>query len=214
MKSKQIFNPMTGLTSIGPSTKKQSKISEELDLNFNQEQVAKKIIISPVVALDKKVPQKSMSKSSSKKSGKKRAPKKYSHPNITKEKLSNKSVVTEIANKEMLLDKSAGKVFSGPIQSTKVLDEDCKENMTPQQKAANRFTISNVNMKNVERSGIILEDKNEYSDDSSDEDSSEEKSVSSLQTKEKPRDSVSDDDLDDNYLPPPLNLLNGKNTSE
>jgi hypothetical protein len=128
MKSKQIFNPMTGLTSIGLSTKKQSKISEELDLNFNQEQVAKKIIVSPVVALDKRVPQKSMSKSSSKKSdkkkGQKRAPKKYSHPNITKDKLSNKSLVTEIANKEMLLDKSAAKVFSGPIKSTKALNKD------------------------------------------------------------------------------------------
>lgn len=210
---------MTGLTSIGLSTKKQSKISEELDLNFNQEQVAKKIIISPVVALDKRVPQKSMSKSSSKKSGKKkgqkREPKKYSHPNITREKLSNKSVVAEIANKEMLLDKSAGKVISGPIQSSKVLDDDWKEKLSAQQKAANRFTISNINMKDVERSGIILEDKNEYSENSSDDDSSEAKSVSSLQTKEKQHESVSDnDELDGDYLPAPLALLGQKNVSE
>jgi hypothetical protein len=70
-------------------------------------------------------------------------------------------------------------------------------------------------MKDIEKSGIILEDKNEYSDGSSDDESSSEaKSVSSLQTKEKKRDSVSDDDINDDYLPPPLALLGQKNISE
>lgn len=114
-KSKQIFNPNTGYTSVGLSTKKESKLTEDLENSINREALPKKFGTSPAIALDKRTPQNKTtskasknSKKSNKKKGVKRVPKKYTRPNFTKEKLSNKSLVTDKnMGKESLLEEGA-----------------------------------------------------------------------------------------------------------
>jgi hypothetical protein len=192
---------MTGLTSIGLSSKKQSKFSEDLELMIHQEQLPPKVHPSPVIALDKKVPQKSTSKASSKKSNKKkgakRVPKKYTKPNLSKEKLSNKSLITEkLEEKDSLLESEVPKPHS-QLNKHQGKDEGKEERKTPQRlpKTTSRFTTVGVKLAEIEKHGIIIEDQNESCDNSSD-DSNSEDSVSSIEQ----RDDISD--IDDDYTPP------------
>lgn len=147
----------TGTTSVGIlSTKKQSKAGEDLDFGFQSDYHSKKVIKpSPQVALNKRrIPRKEpskASKSSSKKSNKKRrVPKKYVKPNMTREKVSNKSLVNnDTGNKDLL--SSAKEDRRQSIQS---------ELKKPTgNKASARFTITKDKI--LARQGIIEEDQNE-----------------------------------------------------
>lgn len=189
MKSKQLFNPVTGITSIGvTSYKKMSKLSEDIEKSLNPETIIKKEIPSPAVALNKRVPQKSTSKSSSKKSSKKkkekRVPRKYEKPNITKSKLSNRSVHDNVDKKEPLLEQEPVASSKHKSNTNMCLENLGKSKSVPKsgaQKAASRFTAGNIDLKDLEKHGIILEDQNESCDNSSsDEDNLDHSKVTDI----------------------------------
>jgi hypothetical protein len=181
------------------TTKMQSKISEDVVTNFQIESMRNKLIPpSPVIKLNKKTPSKQISKASkaskasktsSKKSGAKknakRQPRKYAQPNLSKEKLSTKSLVTStryIGDEPLISDtKVEEKVGMGPnksvIKSLKDDDNNSKKKYAP------RFTIGNATAEGMDfKQGVIVEDQHESSDNSSDETSRDKNSMSSLKS--------------------------------
>jgi hypothetical protein len=196
-KSKHFFPNLTGITSIGMSTtNKQSKVGEDIEMNFQSEHLGNTLIPpSPVVKLDKRSPTKQVSKnskaskSSSKKSekNKKRLPRKYTKPNLSKEKLSNKSLATnnqyssvEPLISEPKLDEDSKK---GPSSSLfKSLKESEKRDKN---KHTARLTIANATYDGINfKQGIIIEDQNESSDNSSEGSGSDQNSISSIHSSE------------------------------
>lgn len=163
-----------------------------------------------MVKLDKRIPKKEASKSSSKKSGKKkgmkRVPKKYSRPNLNKEKLSNKSLVNHQNHKNDLL-------VSNSVEESKrtSLCTEIKARTDNRHGKGNiRFTLNNVNAEEMEKQGVILEDQNEYDSDEESDDSNEDSdTVSSV--KENHSISSINSEME---LPPPPNSIVKKAASQ
>eukprot|EP00343_Euplotes_focardii_P000057 CAMPEP_0205800676 /NCGR_PEP_ID=MMETSP0205-20121125/2411_1 /ASSEMBLY_ACC=CAM_ASM_000278 /TAXON_ID=36767 /ORGANISM="Euplotes focardii, Strain TN1" /LENGTH=305 /DNA_ID=CAMNT_0053064155 /DNA_START=415 /DNA_END=1329 /DNA_ORIENTATION=- len=208
-KSKPFFLQNTGITSVGiNSTKKQSKISEDFDVNFNKDDsISRKFVPpSPVVKLNKRIPKKETSKTSSKKSkkkGGKRVPRKYTKPNLSKEKVSNKSLVDNQNEQDDLLEANNPEENKRTSFAT---DLKAKE----EKKSNTRFTLSNNMAVGMDKQGIIFEDQNEYdSEEDSDSDDSSEGTVSSVKSKE-------GSDSSNSYLelPAPMPFLAKKAVSE
>jgi hypothetical protein len=176
-KSKQYLGTAGGLASTAiMSTKKQSKISEEIEGLLSRDSTNKKLIPpSPVVKLDKRVPKKNISKNSSKKSSKKsgkkkRVPRKYVKPNMSKEKVSNKSVanILETGARDSLLvalKNEEAKVEARGSHTTSHQQE------AKGKKGAPRFTISGVKLDVICKQGVIKEEGHESSGFSDDSDS-------------------------------------------
>lgn len=196
------FMQNTGTTSVGLiSTKKQSKIGEDLDFgNHNESFSRNKAHPSPQVKLnERRIPRKEpskASKSSSKKSSKKRrVPKKYTRPNMTREKVSNKSLGNhDVGNKDLL---------SAPGTSDdkrKSIHSELKPKNDPHHKSSARFTMTNDKM--IPKQPVIPEDQNEDYTDEDDSDSLDETVSSAEENKYDGFSITSSKDL----APPPMKM--------
>ncbi|CAI2362665.1 unnamed protein product [Moneuplotes crassus] len=204
-KSKKLLVQNTGTTSVGMlSTKKQSKVGEDLDCALQNESYTKKMVHpSPQVKLNqRKIPRKEQSKaskSSSKKSQKKRrVPKKYTKPNMNKEKVSNKSLVNDDTGHKDLLATTSGNDSQRPS-----INSELKPKNNSTNKVSARFTITKDDV--LAKQGVIPEDQNEdYYTDENESDSSEE-TVSSVE--ENKYENFSLNSSKELALPPPQMIM-------
>ena len=129
----------------------------------------------------------------------KRIPKKYSRPNLNKEKLSNKSLVNHQNHKsDLLVTNSVDQDRKTSLHTDLKAKEDKKGN--------SRFTINDAKALEMEKQGVIFEDQNEYNYDSEDEsDDSNESSdtVSSVKSKK----SISSVNSNMELPPPPMSIV-------
>ncbi|CAI2362454.1 unnamed protein product [Moneuplotes crassus] len=178
-KNKPLLLQNTGTTSVGIlSNKRQSKPGEFVDLGTHAENHTKKMVHpSPQVKLDqRRIPRKEpskASKSSSKKSGKKRrVPKKYTKPNMTKEKVSNKSLVNnDTGQKDLLSNTNDSKRPS--------TNSELKPKNNSVNKISARFTIKHDRI--LAKQGVIPEDQNEDYYTNEDGSESSDETVSSVE---------------------------------
>lgn len=188
LNSKNIFMTKTGYTSVGVSSKKQSKVAEDLE-DHSQLRFLGEKITSPMVALDKRLPKKTTSKNSKKsekakgKNGK-RQPKKYGKLAFTQNGLPNKSKsVLKIVNEK------------SPIQ-TSAVKKTLTSKFNNSQDPANE-TKSDPK-EDVGNSRVIIEDQDEYSSNSSSDGISSVDDCGSISNGER-KESVSE--IGSNYSP-------------
>lgn len=157
-KPKYTFKAGTVQTSAGvTSDKKESKFTDELEKCVW-------VITSPAIKLDKRMPKKEISKESkasknSKNSKKKakRIPKKYSQANISKEKLSNKSLVNyPDSNQEPLIQDILIASENGNFLGT-----DRRGSMIKSKTFQTSRATVNLNNREIVNHGIIIEEQNE-----------------------------------------------------
>eukprot|EP00345_Euplotes_harpa_P016681 CAMPEP_0168333822 /NCGR_PEP_ID=MMETSP0213-20121227/9853_1 /TAXON_ID=151035 /ORGANISM="Euplotes harpa, Strain FSP1.4" /LENGTH=246 /DNA_ID=CAMNT_0008338253 /DNA_START=520 /DNA_END=1260 /DNA_ORIENTATION=- len=178
----------TGYTSVGVSSKKQSKIAEDLETILNFDSLTKNIT-SPMVALDKRLPKKTTSKNSKKsektkgKNGKK-APKKYGKLAFTQNGLPNKSKsVLKILNEKSPMQTSS-------LKKTLTSKFNNGQDLTSEAKSDAKEDVGN--------SRVIIEDQDEYSSNSSSDGISSVDDCGSISNGER-KDSVSE--IGSNYSP-------------